>query len=205
MQGFEGPFRFNVDDQGTKCSWDDVPNQYTKELRKEGNYTKQNASIYFARIAVSPVESAPEKNNDWAQVRRVLVEASCADRKIKILSYAPGDRKVETNRQTQMEYGFSGGDDLFQLLPFKINLSRKTKHHATEQRFEVLTSCVNRTVQWVYSPAYVALQFPMYIYAVVPNDLDKSSRNMNVKVSPLRKGNKKINSASIFDKKVMLG
>jgi hypothetical protein len=112
--------------------------------------------------------------------------------------------KAQNAQQTAMDFmgGFEGTGSLFEMLKFKLNISSTVKNLSTESRYAILSSYTKRMAQWVYSTAWGQLGYETYVYIAVPRDL--SDRVMYVSVNPVRKGNKSITHAAVYEHAVAL-
>lgn len=203
MIGFEGPFRFNIEDKGERISSKDLNKEIRKKLTKN---EREGASVYRCKVATIAGERCLEKHHDWAKVTRLLVEALPSHKSMRILGLYPSDKKSKFSKQEEMDFAATaeGKAKLFDMLRFKLSLSHFVKNYSRQDRYEVMCSFTSKRAQWVFSSAYESLDFDLYVYIVVPDELADSERNLRMSVNPLRKGNKSISMAAIYGHQVSM-
>ncbi len=68
MNGFEGPFRFELDTEGTALPWETLDSTIKEELLSDGNISQESSKVYLFKMAVMPNEHRIEKHHDWTLV-----------------------------------------------------------------------------------------------------------------------------------------
>jgi hypothetical protein len=208
MNGFEGPFRFDIDTHGTDVPSPDLSEVVHSELEADGKYNPSNSKIYLFRIAVSEVETKIEKHHNWSEVLRIFIQAKVAVPQIQIVGVSPRNKRAKDVNQGDLGLDVMANAEaegsLFDLFRFKLNISNFVKQNASENKYAVLNSFTKRSAQWVYSRAWPFLDFTKYLYVVVPNDLEAEKRFIKVSVKAVRKGNVELSQVALFEAPVVL-
>jgi hypothetical protein len=210
MYGFEGPFQFDVDDEGTIVPFDQLSETVKSAIKNDPEITRTNSKVYRFRIGVSPATRPIEKHHDWANVSRLLVETRVGSRRMKIVGLYPRDEKVGHISQHDLDFvtTLKGDVNLFEVAKFKVNLSNAlsqvVKSLATENKYGILSYFTDKVAKWVFSRGYKSISFELYLYLVVPNEITENQRQIYVNIVPLRQKNKQITQASLWDHQVKL-
>jgi hypothetical protein len=205
MLGFEGPFRFDIEDVGAKISWESLDQTLQDELTSDGRYTRTNSDVYICRIAVAPSEYVSEKNQDWSKVKRVFIEAR-ADAPISIGGISPTTKKVNQLNQQELALlkTISGAVKLFNALEFKLDVSNPVGLLARKDRFAVMSFFTRNVAQWVFSDGWEQIGFELFLYVVVPANLPEEGRHIKLSIKPTWKKNKFLSQVSIWRREVRL-
>jgi len=205
MQGFEGPFRFEIDTDGTELPWESLDPNIKAELLSDGTLKESSSRVFLFKIAVAPSTYRLEKHHDWSKVSRLLVQAK-VENGMKLGGIAPRDKSVSNARQ--MDLGFDGKlkaeISLFSMANLKVALSHFAKNNATATRHGLLSSCTRRFAQWVYSHGWPFIDFKSYVYVAVPESVPPSSRRLEVAIKALRKGNVELTQVGVWGHLVRL-
>lgn len=205
MRGLSGPFKFEVDEVGTSISWDDLSKVIQEELIKEG-HSRDNSEIYLAKVAVFPSDHLKEKHDNWQKVKRVFIEVVSPSKKILIRGISPRNKRVGELSQLDFAYvqTLDKGVTLFNALQFKLDVSHPVKVLSRNDRFAVLSSFTSRKAQWVFSDGWDEMEFSLYLFTVLPTNLDKEERFIEVTIKPTREKSKRLTQLEIWKKKVDL-
>lgn len=206
MQGFEGPFEFDIDSEGTKMSWDHLPEPIKEELTEDGHFTSENSNIWLCKVVSLSTNIAKQRHHDWARVNRVFIDVKPSSKHIKIFGIYPEQVKSIQIHQEELNLpsSFEGQVSLFEALRFKLKISDTVKLWSAKNRYAVLGNCIHGHAQWVYSSGWDKTYFKMYLYIVVQNNLPESDRNIFVTIKPTRKGNKVLSQVCIWERKISL-
>lgn len=206
MNGFQGPFSFEIDKEGTEVPWDKVSQVVLGELEEEGKHNAENSKIYTFRIAVLEGSRRLEKHHDWASVSRVCIQAKIESSEMKLAGVSPRNKLASEARQHDLglDATAEAHGSLFDLLKFKLTLSGYAKQQAHEHRYSVMNSFTKRSSQWIYSRAWPFLDFVKYLYVVVPNDLPSEKRMVKVSIKAMRKGNVELTQTGVFEAPIVL-
>lgn len=206
MHGFSGPFEFDLDTEGTVVGWDKLDKHIRSDLSTDGQFTEKNSKVYFLKTAVRSTERTLEKHHDWKKVNRLCIQADTPAKGISICGIYPRDKRVRDIPQTELGYipSIKGSAKLFNSLEFKIDLSSFAKLLSRSDRYAVISAYTKRFAQWIYSPGWDGVDFAMYLYAAVLNELPPEQKYLQISVKPLRKGNKVLSQAAIWKRPVVL-
>lgn len=206
MEGFEGPFKFDIDTDGTNIPWDKLDPKIKQELLADGSVSEDSSKVYVFKIAVLPSDHIIEKHHDWQKVSRVFIQAKVADHSIKISGISPRNKK--SKYAGQLDMGFDGRLDvdanLFSMARAKLVISSFTKQNSSEQRMAILSSCTKKIAYWVYSRGWPFIDFTAYVYVAVPNATPADLRHLKVSVKAVRKGNVELTQVGVHDQQVQL-
>lgn len=206
MLGFQGPFEFAIDEEGSVVNWDRVDEHIRTDLTKDGQFTEENSTIYFSKIAVRSTEHVREKHHDWAKVNRLCIQADTPPKGISICGIYPRDKRMRTLSQAELAFvpSLGGEAKLFNTLEFKFNLSNPAKLLSRADRFAVLSTYSKHFAQWVYSPGWDGIDFELYLYAIVLKSLPPEEKYYQITIKPLRKGNKVLTKAGVWRQPIRL-
>ncbi|ATE62096.1 hypothetical protein [Thauera sinica] len=206
MDGFEGPFRFELDAEGTVLPWETLDPTIKAELLSDGNISQESSKVYLFKMAVMPNDYRIEKHHDWQKVSRLFVQATVGHDSMKLGGISPRNKKAANARQLDM--GFDGRleaeANLFSMAKVKLVLSNFIKKNATADRMAVLSSCTKKIAQWVYSSAWPFIDFKKYVYVAVPDLIPADQRYLKVSIKVVRKGNIEITQAGVHEHTVHL-
>ncbi|KQP15566.1 hypothetical protein [Pseudorhodoferax sp. Leaf265] len=206
MNGFEGPFHFVVDDEGTEVPWDQVSDAVRAELEEAGRHNPENSKLYSFKVAVLEHPHRLEKHHDWSAVSRVCIQVKLPSSAMTLAGVSPRNKKASDVFQNDLgiDATVSAEGRLFDLLNYKLNLSSFAKQNASEQRYAVLNSFNRRVAQWIYSRGWPFLDFTKYLYVVVPNGLSAERRVIKVSVKAVRPKNVELTQVGLFEEPVSL-
>jgi hypothetical protein len=206
MHGFSGPFRFDVDSEGTLIPWAQLDEDIRVTLIKGERFTEKNSNVYRFRIAVISTDRQMERHHDWSKVNRVCIQAELPAPGLAIAGVYPRDKKVAELSQTDMAYMVSlqGQVRLFDVLRLRLTLSSSAKRLARQDRFAVLSSFNSNVAQWVYSPGWDSIGFDAYLYVAVHKSVEEKHRAVYVSIKPTRKGDKVLTQAQVWRHTVQL-
>lgn len=208
MEGFSGPFRFDIDTQGTEIEKDKISSDIKAALEQVHKLNLDNSKVYFCGIVVAPDAHCVERYHDWSKIKRVCIDVRPATPKIPILGIFPGNIRVEHVRQKQMSFlgGLEATASLFGMARFKLKLSERVKQlaHSGIGGFAVMSFFNRNKAQWVYASAWEQIGYQMYLYVAVPNSITSKDRQIFVSINPLRRHNKSVSQVAVFDHPVKL-
>lgn len=205
MNGFEGPFEFDIDDEGHRIEWEQLDGAVRDELTKNNTYSRETSSIYEVRVAVLAHPQHVQKHHDWKKIKRVFVESRVGSPRMAILAISPTTKHWSETANAEMDFlKFLAGERLFDSKQFKLKPAFAVKNFARSDRFAVLSFFSRKVAQWVFSEGWHDLGFRLALVVVVPNDLDSNARKLVFSVKPTYKETKFIQGASVWDKDVAL-
>ncbi|MEK6782327.1 MAG: hypothetical protein AABY93_11505 [Bacteroidota bacterium] len=203
MKGFSGPFRFEIDENGTLIQFNELDQVILKTLSSDG-ISSLNSKIYKVKISAFADLNSVQKNHDWAKVKRIFIEINSKSKSVYIVGIYPREQKSKGITQTELDFikTIKGNIKLFNALQFKLSVDNPVKLLARLDRYAVLSSFSNRKAQWVFSEGWEELEFKLYIYIVIPNALDKDEKYIDLIIKPTLKKNKELKNVSVWNRKV---
>lgn len=200
MIGFNGPFRFAVDEEGTPVKWTDLPEAIQQAL--EANTADTNcATVYRCAINVFSEERPRQRHHDWCKIKRVFVHALTPNASLKFLGIAPGNMLAE--KSNSPEIGLGVGVRLFDLLQFRLSISNVVKLFATQSRYSVLSNHSKKEAQWVFSDGWLTPDFQLYMYLLIPDDLKAPQRHITISVKPVIRHNRTLTNVQLWKQPVI--
>lgn len=205
MRGFEGPFEFDIDEEGTAVPWDGADAALLEALEKEGRYTRENSTLFEVRVAVLPRPDRVEKKHDWSRIRRIFVEAKTGSHSMSIRGISPVSKQIAEIPTAEMPFlKAMAGAKLFESLQFKLKVSGPVKQFARSNRYAVISFYSKRSAQWVFSEGWEDLGFRLCLVVVVPNDLPQDKRSLLVSVKPTWRQNLFLTQVAVWGRQVRL-
>jgi hypothetical protein len=193
MFGFDGPFKFDVDDEGTAIPWNKVSEPIQREISKGGQLTADNSKVYYFKImAVAKHGHPPGNGYDWKEINRVSIETKVGTASMKIVGISPQSRRSSNLAQEPLPFdaAVEAEVNLFEAGKgsFRIKFGDLVSRFVRPNSYAVMASNNKKRAQWVYSKDWDKTDFEAFMYIVVPNKVKKSSRFVQVKIIPTRKG-----------------
>ena len=210
MLGFDGPFRFDIDHEGTVVKRSELEDVIRDEIARFGEFTDKNSKVYRFRTIICPDTVEKQKHHDWSQVSRLLIDARPNFKQMKIVGIYPTNKKVgqEDQEEFPLIKTLRGEVNLFNFVRFKLNLSgnisKIVKQRSKKDDYAILAGMNNRCAQWVFSTGWEGLNLDFYLYILVPNSIPERSRYLIVNIIPVRSRSKQITLASVYDHRVQL-
>jgi hypothetical protein len=207
MDGFEGPFRFEIDSEGTDIPWDTLDESIKRELLSDGNITEKTSKVYLFKIIVSPYHRRLERHHKWEQVTRIFIEARVGHSLMRLGGISPRNKRSIHARQIDMGFDVKGEGEinLFELARFKLIISRHVKEKSSETRMAILSSCTKKVAKWVYSRGWPYLDYKKFVYVAVPDFTPVDDRYLAVFIKAVRKDNIEVTQVAVHGHHVQLG
>ena len=206
MDSFTGPFKFDIDDEGTPVEWGSLDKEIKEELLHDGRISEEDSTVYMFSITADPCDTSLEKHHDWQKVTRVFIEAKVGHKSMKIGGISPRNKKSEHAAPKKSPDAAKGDAkiNLFNMAKVTLTISNMVKNNATVQGMAILSGHTGKSAKWVYSKGWPYIEFRKHVYVAVPKRIPKKDRLLKVSIKPVRQKNIPLTMASVFEHPVTL-